>query len=451
MTKMDNTTASMRTHRTLRGVGVALIAAATAGLVPGHAARAQLLDQITNPNIPGVSVEPGVTVLSRKREEYDFRGIRAGGFMIRPQVIESLGYDDNVTASHQRHGSPIVQSSGGLLVQSDWSGSSLEGAFVVDDTRYLDLSRQSYTNWLASVGGTYDIGRDTAALAFTHQNLNQTPGGLDSPQLTSAIAYRIDTVRAGYNITFNRVALRPDVSVAAYSFDNGTVAGKPYVQSYRNRTVVTPGVLVSYEVAPRRNVVAVVRNAVATYVTPPVGTALRNYNDTRILTGVDYDGGGLWRARALVGYEIRTFSNKALKTVQEPTAEANIVFNPSGLTTLTATLSRQIADSADEITTSFTETALNLSVDHEYLRNVLLRGQVGVASNSYGSGQGTQTLYSAGVSATWLLNRNARLSLSYNVTARDSKASGTLGTTTPQAFGGNYTENRYLLRLSVGL
>ncbi len=419
-----------------------------------HGARAQLLDQLFGPGTRGLQIEPGVTVTSRERPDFDFRGIRTGAFVTRPQVSEAFGYDDNATGTKPAKGSTFVETQLNLRTASDLPRYGVAGAITVDDYRYLSQPKQSYTNWVAALGGTYNVGRDTATLDYSHSNLNQTPRDLDTPLLDQSISYRIDNLTGSYEIPINRLSLRPTLALTRYDFSNGTVAGQPYIQTFRNRNVITPAIVASYELAPRRSIVVLARNSTADYTNPTAGTPKRNYNDAELLAGLDYDGGGLWRYRALVGYEVRTFTNNAYKTIQAPVVEATAIFTPSGLTTLTGTVSRRIQDSSSESTVGYTETAARLTIDHELRRNVLLHGQGGVYLDSFNQNQGNQVLYSAGVGATWLVNRNIRLAATYAFTTRQSNSSATTATTGSNPglpLGSSFLENIYLIQLTFGL
>lgn len=423
----------------------------------GQGARAQLLDQLINPGISGVGIEPGVTVTSRVRPDYDYGGVRVGSVLVRAELSEAAGYNDNVTATNPGRGSSFLQTRGNLQAATDLSRYSVAARLTVDDIRYFDQPKQSATNWTASVGGTYDIGRDTVSLDYSHVNINQTPRDLDTPALDQAIAYRVDAVRAGYRISLNRLSLRPELVVSRYDFDDGTVAGLPFPQKFRNRTVVAPGITVGYELAPRRSLVFVARNLIANYSNRTAGAPQRDFNNTAVLAGLDYDGGGPWRYRVLAGYEVRTFSSAAIKTIQAPIVEGTVIYTPTGLTTLTGTVARRIQDSSDETTVGFTETGVRLSLDHEYLRNVLLRAQGGVFFNQSNRSQTGQTLYTAGASATWLLNRTMRLGASYDFTTRQSSDTAATNRIAPTSaaealrFGSGFSESRYLLQLSFGL
>ncbi len=431
-------------------------------------AAAQRIDELLNPSIAGAGIAPGVTVASRVRPEYEFSGLHLGSFLVRPELTETTGYDDNVTGSSHPHGSPLVETNATLSAASNWSRNSLGVNLSVDDQEYLTQTQQSLTNWTASTAGTYEIGRDVVSLGLTHLNLNQTPRDLDVPQLDHVIAYRIDEARLGYRANFSRTSLEPAIAVTRYNFDNGTVLGQPYIQTYRNRVVVSPSLEARYELAPLRDLVLVVRDAEARYSNRLAGAPSRDFSDVSVLGGVAYDTGSLIRLRLLAGYEVRTFSSNQFKTISAPIVEASAAYSPSGLTTITGSAARYIEDSASEVTSGFTESALKLRVDHEYLRNVLFNAQAGAYFDDYAQsgnlngsqGGGHQSYYTAGIGSTWLMNRHMRLALSYDFASRQSNTANSLnpigqnqflGLGQSQIFGGSYSENRVLLQFKLGL
>jgi hypothetical protein len=415
----------------------------------GSAAYAQpLLDQYIATDIPGIGIEPGVTVLSRQRPEYDPLGINLGEVTIRPELLESVGFDDNVLGQPGHRGSAVIETNARVQALYDHSDTTGFVNLNVDDNRYLQQNSQSYTNWSASVGGTHSFGRDTLSFAYDHLNLNQTTRDLDVPQLNNALAYRVDTVRVDYRTVFSRFFVQPGLTVSNFAYDNGTAAGQPYIQNYRDRVVVQPSVTLGYELLPRENLVLVVRDATGRYSNQIAGMPSRNYNDFAILGGVDFESGGIWRYRLLAGYETRQFSSSQIDTIQAPIVEAEVIWNPTGLTTLTASASRHVEDSAAETTVGYTETAVGLRVDHELRRNVLLRATASYLSDDYSQNQGHQDLYGVGTAATWLLNRNMALIASYDFARRTSNAQGNIN---DQAFGSSYSESRYLLQVRLAL
>jgi hypothetical protein len=440
----------------LRPVWVCILVSGL-GLVAAGPVRAQVIDKYLNADIPGFGTDPGVTVTSRGHPEYDPAGVRVGIFTISPSLDEGFGYDDNVTSTASAHGSAVVETNAKIGVAADWGVTTANAALSVDDSEYLSQSDQSFTNWSAALGGSHDFGRDVLSVGVTHLNLNQTPGQLDVPNLTQSLPYRVDDARGDYKIDFGRLFLLPGIDVSNYSFDNGVAAGVPYLQSYRDRVVVSPSLEASYEFATRRRIVLVLRDTQADFSHSVAAIPRQNFNDVSVLGGLAYDADGIIGFRLLGGYEERHFSSSAYRTIQAPIVESSIVWTPTGLTTITGTAARYIEDSASENTVGFTETALKLKLDHELYRNILLNAQGSLflddyaASGSGGSG-GSQSYYTLGLGATWLINRTMSLTGGYTFAARNAGSNVPVAFVPGQEiFGSNYTDSVFMLRLRFGL
>jgi hypothetical protein len=421
--------------------------------VGGESGRAQRIDEYLNPAVPGLDVEPGVTVTSRLRPEYEYQGLRLGGFIFHSEVVESAGYETNVTATQPPHGSSFLDTAATAQALSDWGKDSLGAAVSIDNNLYFDQPRQTDTNWTASIGGSHDFGTDTVYIAYAHLNLNQTPSDLGVPQLDSPIAYRVDTARLTYKALFGKGTVTPGIEVTNYSYDNGTVQGQPYNQTYRNRVVIAPSTIASYDFDALRGVLGVVRYASAQYTDPQQDAATRNFNDISVLGGVNYDTGGMVRLRLLLGYEARLFQSPEYKTIAAPIVEGSAIWTPTGLTTVTGTIARYIQESATENTVGYIESVAKVSVDHEYLPNVLFNATAAAVRDDYSQSEGQQTFYSFGGGVTWLLNNHMRLGLRYEFSTRQSPGGSDSGgaPSNTQIFGGSYSDNRFLLQLKIGL
>jgi hypothetical protein len=441
---------ALATHAVLR---IAVIAPVATLLLTGFPtpAWAQSIDEYLNIAIPGTDVQPGVTVASRLRPEYEYPGLRLGGFIFHSELTESAGYESNVAATQPSQGSPFLDTAATVSANSDWGSDSLGATVSVDNSLYTALPRQDHTDWTAAINGSHDFGLDTATIGYAHFNLNQTPGDLGVPELDSPIAYQVDTVRLSYKAQFGLSSLTPALEVTNYSYENGTVQGVPYNQTFRNRVVITPSVVGSYALDSLRSIVVVARYANANYTDAQPGSPSLNFNDVALLGGINYDTGSLVRLRLLVGFESRFFQSSVYKTINAPIVEGSAVWTPTGLTTVTARVSRFIVDATSENSSGYTATSVNLAVDHEYLPNVLLNGSVGAFTDSYAQG-GTQSYVTVGAGVTWLLTQHLRLGLRYDFTARLSpgSTSTTGGFGNGTIYGNSYSDNRFLLQLKIG-
>ncbi len=451
------------TGRSLRSSSILLAGLVAAGAWLGgtRAARAQAINQYLDAGIPGYDTAAGVTVATRQHPDYDAQGVRLGNYVITPVLSESVGYDDNVTGTRQSHGSALVETNASVNATGGWSDTRFAGALTVDNLEYPEQSGQDYTNWTAAIGGSHDFGRDTLSIGATHLNLTQTPRDLDVPGLTQTIAYRVEDLRANYHVDLGRIFIQPGVDLSYYNYDNGTVGGVQYLQNYRDRITVSPEVVGSYEFATRRRVVVILRDTQADYDRAPPGQARQNFNDASVLGGVAYDADGIIGFRLLAGYEERSFAaSNSYKMIQAPIVEGAVTWTPTGLTTITGTAARYIEDSAAEATVGFTETALRLQLDHEYLRNVILTVHGTYFIDDYGSSTtgsgGSQTFFTGGLGGSYALNRNLRLAADYTYSTRNGN--NTASTVLPPSFGpngvifgGNYSENTFRLTLRFAL
>jgi hypothetical protein len=407
--------------------------------------HAELLSSYFPAGVPGYGTAPGVTVASRERPDFDPLGTRLGSFILRPQLAEGLGYDDNVFGGSSKLGSWLLGTHPSLLVNSDWSRNSIGGYIGIDDLRYLDQPQQSQTNWTASLGGTVAVGRDELTLAVAHLGLHQDRTELDALPTDTPVAYQVDDVRAGYTIALDRISVTPSLELSTYRYDSTTILGVPTPQAYRNRDVLQGAVTTRYELTPQRNLLVVIRALGSHYVAPQPGQPTRNSTGYQALVGFSDDSDAIWRYRVLLGWEVRDFAAKQFGSHQAPLAEAELIWNPSGLTTVTGSLTRSIEDAAQEGIAGYTYTSARLTLDHEYQRNVLLRLSAGVQRADYLQGGGQSNGFSLGAGVTWLLNRNLRLSADYNFTDQTSTSNPTLLTT------GSYTRSIGLLTLRFAL
>jgi len=149
----------------------------------------------------------------------------------------------------------------------------------------------------------------------------------------------------------------------------------------------------------------------------------------------------VFRYRALIGYQQRNYASARFATIRSPIIEASVTWKPQLMTTLTGIVRREIDDSTNVNFIATTVTSVQLNVAHELRRNVVLTGFGEYQRADFGSGSGvgvssgsaagpgvsatttpTQNIYSAGLGATWFLNRRTQLGVSYQFIDRSGGA-----------------------------
>lgn len=381
-------------------------------------ARAQLIDRYFPAGLPGYGAQAGVTVLSRDRQAYEPLGVRLGGVVVRPTISTGLGFTSNALGQPGGRGSALVQTTGSLLAGTDWGRHALGGFLSFDDQRYLSAAGQSATAWTAALGGTAEIGRGRLVLGAAHLDLFQTARALDGLAIDRPGRYQVNNARVSYTWRSGRLSLSPGLSVSNTRYDDVFVGGRRVVQRYRDRTAIEGNVTARWELAPLRDLVLDLRATGFDHARREPGRPSRDATTIALLAGIDYATDAVWRVRALAGLQHRAFADPTLKPVTGPMAEVSATWTPSGLTTVTTTLSRRIEDAAELAAVSYALTGLRVGVDHEFYRNLLLAGYAEVQQAEYQQRSGRDRTAGFGLGATWLVNRRMRLSATWDWTTR---------------------------------
>jgi hypothetical protein len=390
------------------------LAVALVVCVAGRAA-AELMTVLFPDGVPGYDTDEGVTVETRLHPEQMPLGLHEGAFRFHPALDQGFGYTSNALPGPYRRGSWQVVTAPSLAIDTDWSRDAFGALLSVQDTRVLALPSQDRTDWTASAGGRIDIGEDRLTIAAAHVAQHEDRSQLDTIGSDRPIAFQLDDMRASYAITDGRWSVVPNVQATNWTYTGTTLLGIPASQSYRDRVVLQGGLTTRYEFAPLRSVVLVARAIGQDYTLTSVGQSTPDSSSYQLLAGIDYDDDSVWRWRLLFGGEARRFSSRLYPQQNTLIAEAAAAWSPTGLTAVTATLSRDTEDAAQEGVSGLVYSAARLTIDHEYLRDLLLKASVGLERADFFQG-GHQTGTTAGLGVTWVMNRNARLSFTYDQT-----------------------------------
>lgn len=390
------------------------LASALVVCVAGRAV-AELMTALMPDGVPGYDADDGVTVETRLHPEQMPLGVREDAFRFLPRLDESFGYNSNALPGPYRRGSWQIVTAPAVAIDSDWSRDGFGAAASVQDTRYVSLPSQDRTDGTVSAGGRIDIGNDKLTLAAAHVAQHEDRSALDSIVSDKPIAFTIDDFRASYEITDGPWRIVPAVEASNWTYSNTTIFGAPASQAYRDRMVVQSSVTVRYDFAPLRSALLVVREVDQNYARTPSGQRSLNSIGYQLLAGLDYDDDSLWRFRLLLGAEIRQFASRLYAQQDTVIAEGGVGWSPSAMTSVSAIISRDTEDAAQEGVSGFVYSSARLTIDHECLRDLLLKASAGLQRADYFQG-GHQSGTTAELGVTWVMDRNARLSFTYDQT-----------------------------------
>ncbi|MBV8912431.1 MAG: outer membrane beta-barrel protein, partial [Acetobacteraceae bacterium] len=356
-----------------------------------------------------------------------------------------------------RPSSAFVETAPSLSVNSDWSRNRLGFSASADNYTYFSAPSQNYTNYNLALGGGYTIGRHDLNLGFAHQLAHELGTEIGAVASSVPVPYTLDDLRADYTIESGRFQFIPNLDLRHYAFGNAVILGQTVSQQYRDRNVLSGGVTTRYELSDQRAIVVVVQGSTSQFLQsmlsplPPAAPTLPpprpNSNTVLLLAGLDYAATGPWRYRLLAGIETRAFQASTYGTHTAPVLEGSVIYTPTGLTTVTGVVRREIEDPQSESSSGYTYTGVGVFVDHEYRRNILLQGRASFQAVDYFNNGGGSTNYSLGATVSWLLNRRLSLSASYDYVHQISSGQNqNVATASPGSLTSpSYVRNVFLL------
>jgi hypothetical protein len=437
-------------HVACRSYRALMVALAAGVILCSTASYAQNLSNYFPSGNWGYDQQLGVTVLTRARPLYETPGIRAGGFMIYPRADQGLFYNSNLNGTAAGSGTWGSYTGAGVSAFSDWSRDRLGATVGVDHQQFFSFPNENYTNWNVGLTGGYTISDSMLNVSYYHQLNHQL--GTTIASVASQVPFEnlSDTARIDYTFNFARLAITPDLSATSYRSGSATVAGTTVDLSFLDRNVVAGGVTARYSMSDEGGLLVVVRGVNSTYTKPQPGLPSNNSNSFLVLGGIDYQAKSVWRYRLLAGMEVRQFQASQFAARTAPIAEASVIWTPSGLTTVTGSLSRLIEDPQSGGTNGYILTQAQLVVDHELGRNLILEAHGGVQYAQFLQG-GSQTSLTAGLGATWLMNRNARLSVAYNVVKQTGTNNASNSSNPTTVTSGQFNQNVIGMTLHLAL
>jgi len=402
-------------------------ASAFAILIAASAQAQQQPNQVPpEPVRPSGDLERGASVVDRPRPEFDPIGVRAGSFLIFPQVEAGLTYDSNVFATDNGKESDVLfEVSPSIRARHEAEGRYLQLRAGADIGRYFDNNSEKYIDYLVEGVGRYDIARETrlsGQLGFRGDH--EAGGDPDAPAARAEpVEYRVALAQAGIRQGFNRFAVSAGGSIEHRDFDDVAVrgGGPDADQDIRDRTVYAVTLRGSYEVQP--NVEAFVRGTYD-WTEYRQSAAQRDSRGWEIAVGSDFDLTGLITGSAYVGYERRNYDNGALGDPSGISAGVRLDWAVTQLTTVTGEVTRKLEETTLAGSSARERTTVRVGVDHELLRNLILSGNAGVRYDEFEGASREDDYLLLGAGATYLVNRNLYVRGGWDYVNRDSNATG---------------------------
>lgn len=369
---------------------------------------------------------PNVPVQRRARPDYDPLGMRAGAFLIYPQLQLETGYDSNVFARKDDVEDDFVAIvAPRLTAASQWSRHSLSFDAGGEAAFYKDHTSNNYQDFDVGTEGRLDVTRNdivTGELRVGRGHDDRDDPDDQADAGSDITQYYVGNGRLGYRHNFNRIytAVRGDLTRYDY-LDDGDINNDD-----RDYNRYLTGLRVGYIVSPRFDVFVDGAYRWVRYdETPNDAGEDRNNKGYVLRAGTGIDITSILFGEVYAGYTAIEYDDSNLENVNSPIAGGQLTWNVTELTSVIFGVTGEVRETTvtnnqgDEASGRLHSDA-SINVWHELLRNVLLNGYAQYIRDDFEGIARTDNTYRVGGGVRYYLNRRFSIDGGYTFTTRDS-------------------------------
>ena len=371
---------------------------------------------------------PGETVKDRAHPEYEAIGMRAGSFLLYPQVKLEARYDDNIYFNDANRADDWISVlTPSLRASSDWGRHSLNIDLGADVTRYDEHSREDGERVWLSARGQIDISSHTfVTLRGELVADSESRGSPDDADGLERAETRADTLEIGVEHRPGRFFVTGRALFENLDFDDvRTSLGTVVNNDDRDRDQRTLSVTLGYEMAPEYD--AFVRY---TYGNRDYDVALddsgvdRDSSSDTLVVGAALDFSGVLLGEVALGGLRYDYDDPTFDDVNETTANALLYWHVTPLTTVTFQLERSVAETTTRASSGYVSDVAAVAVYHELRRNLVLEASLSSVTNDYDAIGREDDITTFRVSGEYEANRNLFFGAGYERGGRDSNNPG---------------------------
>jgi hypothetical protein len=384
-------------------------------------------------------------VRTRARPEYESLPIHVGAFDLRPEVVATLGYDDNIFASPVKASDAIARVEPDIVVKSNWARNSLSFFGRASNRTFLDHSSESELDFAGGGNGRLDIAKDAGLMGGGSYEQDTEPRTSPSSPVTAAEPVRFTAKKAylGGVKQFNRLRLSSQVNIRDLSYsDPDAIGGGTVYQRDRSVTRTSVDAKAEYAFSPAATFFIEWTGNKRDFRHELIANGSRDSKGYELTAGSNFEIGRLVRGEIQAGYLKQVYKDPRYNTVSGLSVRGFVHYYPTPLLTISASGGRAIQDADVAGSSGYIATSVRLQADYELLRQLILSADATGERNKFRGVDRRDNRQFLKFQGEYLINRSISFILRYELIHQVSK--GTLR-------GVDYRVNRFSTSLSYKL
>jgi hypothetical protein len=360
--------------------------------------------------------------------EYEALGVPLGGFVLFPSLTAATTFDNNIRRTQENTLSDTFFAfSPALALRSRWAQHALNLSASSDTLVYAKYSSENVTNYTFSADGRVDVRSSLRIIGLVSYAQLYLPRG--SPELpsdaTKPLPYSMTRSDVAVEYQPARLGIEFGVGFEGYRYDSlDTLGGPEFSWEDQNRDVIIPRARLFYEFSPGYAAYIEARHEERNFELPVDRSGFnRSSQGRRLRGGVEAQLGNLIQGDAFLGYLNQQYA-APLEDISGLDFGASLDWFVTPLTTLHLTAARLVNDTTFVQVSATDDQSIGIGIDHELLRNLILRGNVGFTRSDFRGAPRTDQLIDVAFGAEYLMNRFFSVAARYAYQQRTSDVAG---------------------------
>ena len=251
----------------------------------------------------------GVSVTERPRPDYDPLGIRAGAFIVKPELKMGLEYNDNIYATKNDTVSDwITTIAPRVKAESDWSRHALALDIGAKGGLYSSESNEKYLDAHIRADGRLDVLRGSYLRGRASvERLHEERGAPDvTTDFDEPVVYVRSEADAAYHHGLGKIGLQAGAGVVNYNYSSvdltPAAGGGSRSLDHRDHDIYGLNARLTYELLPNVSPFITGRYEWRRYDQILLGGLDRDSDGYRLGLGTGFDLGGVTTGEVFAGY-----------------------------------------------------------------------------------------------------------------------------------------------------
>lgn len=377
---------------------------------------------------PGLAQTPvrGENVLNRFENADPPPDLHMGAFRVSPSAKAEARYDDNIFVDDRvREGDFIVNAGVGAKVRSDFVRHALDFYGDIDGSHYISNDSEDFWEGTLGTRGRLDIHRElklsTDLWARRATDPRDSPDNVNGSEPS---VYRLyhgsTTMHAG---TTGPLVSRLELGAERVNYQPVPSPAGTIDTTERDRDEYYGEGQIGYQYLGPQQIYVRVRGSQRVYDQQFDNSGFqRDSVGVRAEAGITMDLGGLLFADLSAGFQRQDFEDARFGTVQRPVFGASLLWNPTGLTSVTAEARYDFIESFNNPSPGFWRTTYGIGVAHELRRDLVAIGKLSLTDRDYENLDRSDMVYGVDAGLRYRVDRGLFLEGEYRYRQQETNA-----------------------------